>query len=136
MATSVGRREGPVAEINVTPMADVIIVLLIIFMVAVPLITADRSLVLPRAFNSGKQKEEIVVSMRPDGSIRVGRSVLSEPELLVRLQAELRDLADAERLVYLRADEGLPYERVASVLELCRQSGAETVALMTAPRGP
>ena len=84
MAMSVGRKDGPVADINVTPMADVIIVLLIIFMVAVPLMTDDRTVALPRAVNS--------------------------------------------------AGEGLLYERVARVLELCRQSGAESVELMTAPR--
>ena len=136
MAMSVGRRAGPVADINVTPMADVIIVLLIIFMVAVPMLTNDRSLVLPRAVHDAKREEkQIVVQVRPDGSVHVGKNVLSESELAARLQTDLRALPEAQRVVYIRADEGLRYERVATVLELCRQSGAESVALMTAPRG-
>ena len=135
MAMSVGRRGGPVADINVTPMADVIIVLLIIFMVAVPMLTDDRSLALPRAVHSAEREEkQIVLQLRPDGSLHVGNRVLSEPELAERLQATLRDLPEADRVVYVRADEGLLYERVATVLEVCRQSGAESVELMTAPR--
>jgi biopolymer transport protein ExbD len=135
MSMSVGRRAGPVADINVTPMADVIIVLLIIFMFAVPAMTNDRSLVLPRAHNSAEREEkQLVVVVRPDGQIRVGNSVLSEAELAARLQSALRDLPESERVVYVRADQGLLYEKVAGVLELCRRSGAESVELMTAPR--
>jgi biopolymer transport protein TolR len=135
MAMSVGRKDGPVADMNVTPMADVIIVLLIIFMVAVPMLTDDRTVALPRAVNSAEREEkQMVVVLRADGSLNVGKSVLSEPELAARLQAGLRDLSELQRVVYIRADEGLLYERVARVLELCRQSGAESVELMTAPR--
>jgi biopolymer transport protein ExbD len=135
MAMSVGRKDGPVADMNVTPMADVIIVLLIIFMVAVPMLADDRTVALPRAVNSAEREEkQMVVVLRADGSLNVGKSVLSEPELAARLQAGLRDLSELQRVVYIRADEGLLYERVARVLELCRQSGAESVELMTAPR--
>ena len=135
MAMSVRRRAGPVADINVTPMADVIIVLLIIFMFAVPAMTNDRSLALPRALNSAEREEkQVVVVLRPDGRLRVGTSVLGERELAARLEAGLRDLREGERVVYIRADQGLLYQRVATVLELCRRSGAESVELMTAPR--
>ena len=134
MAMSVGRRDGPVADINVTPMADVMIVLLIIFMVSVPLLTDDRSLVLPRAQNGAEREEErMVVVLRPDGTLRIGNNVLSEAELAEHVQTALRDAPDDERVVYIRADQGLLYERVAGVLEVCRRAGVETVELMTAP---
>lgn len=130
-----GRRAGPLAEINVTPMADVIVVLLIIFIITVPALSTDPSVTLPDATNSSKQETEpLVVSLGRNGNVRIGNRELTEPEILGRLQAGLLDLPEANRIVYVRADEGLPYSQVERVLDLSRHAGAERVALMTAAR--
>lgn len=135
MAMTTGRRAGPLAEINVTPMADVIVVLLIIFMITVPALSNDPSVTLPDAINGGKQEtEKLVVTLDRDGDVRIGNREVTEPELLGRLQAGLLELSEADRIVYVRADEALPYSQVERVLDLSRQAGAEQVALMTAPR--
>jgi biopolymer transport protein TolR len=135
MGMSVGRRAGPVAEINVTPFADVIVVLLIIFMIAVPMLSNDRSVNLPGAINGAQRERELlVVTLRRDGAVRIGNQDLSEPELLGRIQGALLDLPESDRIVYVRADEALPYSQVERVLDLARQAGAEQVALMTAAR--
>lgn len=135
MGMAVGRRPGPMAEINVTPFADVIVVLLIIFMIAVPMLSDDRSIALPRAQNSAERDHErLVVTIGSEGTVRIGNRELSEPELAGRLQAALLDRPDGDRVVYVRADERLPYSHVERVLDLSRQAGAEQVALVTAPR--
>lgn len=135
MAIATGRRSGPLAEINVTPMADVIVVLLIIFMITVPALSSDRSITLPDAINGAKQEaERLVVTVRRNGDLRVGNRELTEPELLGRLQAGLLDQPETDRIVYVRADEGLPYSQVERILYLSRQAGAEQVVLMTAPK--
>ena len=135
MGMTVGRSAGPMAEINVTPFADVIVVLLIIFMIAVPMLSDDRSLVLPQAQNSAERnKDRLVVTIGSEGSVRVGKRKLSEPELVGQLQAALLDQRQGDRIVYVRADERLPYSRVERVLDLTRQAGADQVALVTAPR--
>ena len=109
MAMTAGRRAGPLAEINVTPLADVIVVLLIIFMIAVPMLSEDRAVTLPDAFNSAKQgREPLAVTLRPDGIVRIGQRHMTEPELLAHLRDGLSGLPDAERVVHVRADEGLP----------------------------
>lgn len=129
------RRAGPLAEINVTPMADVVIVLLIIFMLVVPLMPVDPSLALPRALNDAKRGDErLVVSIARDGRVRLGGATLADAELVGRMASQLLQLSESGRLVYLKADEGLPYSRVGHILELCHEAGADQVVLMTAPR--
>jgi biopolymer transport protein TolR len=135
MGMAVGRRAGPIAEINVTPFADVIVVLLIIFMIAVPMLSDDRALALPRALNSPERNgERLVITIAGEGAVRIGSREVSEPELIGRIQGALLDRPQGDRIVYVRADERLPYSRVERVLDLSRQAGAEHVALVTAPR--
>jgi biopolymer transport protein ExbD len=123
------------AEINVTPFADVIVVLLIIFMIAVPMLSDDRSIALPQASNSAEQEQDrLVVTILSDGRLRIGTLELSEPELAGQLQQALLDHPEGHRVVFVRADERLPYSQVERVLDLTRDAGAEEVALVTAPR--
>ena len=130
MTMEAGRaRGGTISTINVTPMADVIIVLLIIFMVTIPAIT--RSPVdLPDAVRGqARPGGPIVVTLKGDGSI-----TLSEhgPVAPFELAARIRErLAIANAVVQLNADEGLSYDLVAEVLAACRQGGADEVTIMT-----
>ena len=134
MAMSMGKkRGGTIAEINVTPMADVMIVLLIIFMVMTPIIT--NSVPLPGAANARPrpQEAEVEVVMTRAGEIKTGgRTVEDVAALRARVQEQLAGSAKGDSFVMVKADRDLPYSEVEQVLEACRQAGAEEVGLATA----
>jgi biopolymer transport protein ExbD/biopolymer transport protein TolR len=137
MAMSAGRDGGAIASINVTPMADIMIVLLIIFMVTIPIISRG-SVQLPIADHAANRQEDaktIVVTLERDTTTRLGDDKLLTPsDLLPRLQQRFADRPEAGRVVYLKADEGLSYAEVRRVMDLCRTAGAEQVALMARSR--
>jgi len=129
-----GGKGGPMADINVTPMADVMIVLLIIFMVITPLLQKGVDVRLPQAGNTEDRKDAPtipVVAVRKDTTTYLGSERLdSQAQLLPKLQEMLRDVVEGARLVYLKADEELPYSEVMKVMDLCREAGVEEVALI------
>ncbi len=130
-----GKAPGPTAEINVTPMADIMIVLLIIFMVTAPLI-AKSGVTLPAARNSRDARAHpIVVLLTLDGAIAIeGSTVRDADGVSSEVRARLQGVAAGGRLVHLKADTALPYAEVRSVMEILRESGADEVALITSPR--
>ncbi len=132
MAMSVGRpRKGAIAEINVTPMADVMIVLLIIFMVATPII-ATVPVTLPRAVHRVEHKgERVEVLLRGDGAVLVDGAAVPPPSVGEWVAA----LPPAKRAtVLVQADGQVPYAEVARVLASCRKAGVAEVALAAQQR--
>jgi biopolymer transport protein TolR len=127
------RGDGAIAAINVTPMADIMIVLLIIFMVITPLLD-EGGVRLPRASSAAEKKpgaDAVVVSIRADTTLSLGDERLDNMgELALKLNERLGSRAEAS-VVYLRADEALPYAAVWQVLEVCREAGADEVALLS-----
>ena len=104
-------------------------------MLVAPVLSNDGRLTLPASVNGITQNPKpLIVAVQRDGRMRLGDHELLEPELFGRLRAGLLDLPEAARIVYLKADEGLPYTQVERIIDLSRQAGAEEVALMTAPR--
>jgi biopolymer transport protein TolR len=135
MSMAVGdKKGGPMADINVTPMADIMIVLLIIFMVITPMLQKGVDVRLPQAGNSKERKDEpkmIVVAIKKDTTTYLGATKLtSQAELLPQIKERLQDLPEGSRMMYLKADEGLPYAEVMKVMDLCREAGVEEVALI------
>ena len=122
------------AAINVTPMADIMIVLLIIFMVITPLLGQD-GVTLPSAANANDKKagtDTLVISIRSDASVALGDDRLDNlGELALRLRERLDAGSPGGRPVYLRADESLPYSTVWTVLQVCREAGADEVGLLS-----
>jgi len=129
MAMSGGRPcRGAIADINVTPMADVMIVLLIIFMVATPVIVG-APVRLPPAFNAADQRQErLEVVVRASGAVTAGGLELSGSDTLAEW-ISARRATGAEALVLVQADRGVPYGAVARVLSACRRAGVADVAL-------
>jgi biopolymer transport protein TolR len=126
-----GSKGGPMASINVTPMADIMIVLLIIFMVATPLMNEPRGLTLPGSRTAAEQREGSVVLVKASGIIEMsGESFASPAELTIRLEARLEGTMGAGRLVQVKADRGLAYGQVLAVLGACRAAGADRIVLM------
>jgi biopolymer transport protein TolR len=139
MAMAVGgKRGGPMADINVTPMADVMIVLLIIFMVITPLLQKGVDVKLPTAANTKERKDEPkipVIAVRKDMTTYLTQGTTTQKldnqaDLLPALREQMRDLAEGTRMVYLKADEQLPYSAVMKVMDLAREAGVEEVALI------
>lgn len=138
MSTGGGNKGGPMADINVTPMADVMIVLLIIFMVITPLLQKGVDVKLPQAGNTDDRKDAPtipVVAVRKDTTTYLGSERLdSQAQLLPKLEERLRDVAEGARMIYLKADEELVYSEVMKVMDLCREAGVEEVALIAEPK--
>jgi biopolymer transport protein TolR len=129
-----GKKGGPMADINVTPMADIMIVLLIIFMVITPMLQKGVDVKLPQAGNTKDRKDEpksIVVAIRKDSTTYLGSAKLeSQAQLLPQIKERLQDLPEGARMIYLKADDALPYSEVMKVMDLCREAGVEEVALI------
>jgi TolR protein len=120
----------PLAEINVTPLVDVMLVLLVIFMVAAPLMTVGVPVRLPKTSAAPTQqpRQPIVVSMTGDGRLFLREEPLTPAQLIPRLQALRND--DAEATVYVRGDRDLAYGRIMEVIGLVNQSGFAGVSLI------
>jgi len=132
MAMTVGaKRRGAIAEINVTPMADVMIVLLIIFMVTVPLL--DRPPVaLPEAMHPVTHPEDrIEIVVRAGGDIAVADTVFTSADDLADYVASRATLSRGPALVLVQADRNAPYSAIARALSACRAAGIAEVALAT-----
>ncbi|MGL4811840.1 MAG: ExbD/TolR family protein [Beijerinckiaceae bacterium] len=127
------RRHKPMADINMTPFIDVMLVLLIVFMVAAPLLTAGVPLDLPqtRAAPLNIDRQPVTVSVNDRGQIFVKESAVSEADLTARLQADAKQ--GFEERIYVRAHKRVDYGRVAQVMSLITQAGYKRVALVTEP---
>ena len=129
-----GSKGGPMSDINVTPMADIMIVLLIIFMVITPMLQKGVDVVLPKAGNTKERKDEpksIIVAIKKDSTTYLGGTKLdSQAELLPQVKERLQDLPEGSRMAYLKADDALAYSEVMKVMDLLREAGVEEVALI------
>ena len=122
-------------QINVTPLADVMLVLLIIFMVVTPLIKPGVDVRVPEAENQREHPGDdttLVLSMREDGALFLNRDPIAEEEISSKLSSlmELR----TEKTLFLKASEVLDYGRVLAMMDLCRRAGVAEVALVTRDR--
>jgi len=126
-----GRRRAPMAEINVTPLVDVMLVLLIIFMVTAPLLVAGVPVNLPdsRAKPLEQRQKPVQISIDTSGKLYVDEVEVPMPALPDRL-ASLPHGADAPQ-IYLRADRSLDYGRVMQVMGELSRAGLTKVALVT-----
>jgi biopolymer transport protein TolR len=129
-----GKKGGPVADINVTPMADIMIVLLIIFMVITPMLQKGVDVKLPTAANTKERKDEpktIIVAIKKDTTTFLGGIKVDNKDDLGRQGKErLEELPDTMKVVYLKADEELPYSEVMKIMDICRKAGVEEIALI------
>ena len=121
---------APMAEINVTPLVDVMLVLLIIFMVTAPLMMVKLPIELPKisAEEVGKPKEPLMVGVNTDNQLFYGEEPISHDEMVGRLAKIARD--EPDRMIYVQADKSVDYGKVVELLGLVGQSGLSKVSLM------
>lgn len=124
---------GPVAEINITPLVDVMLVLLIIFMVAAPMMETGIPLQLPKATAKALPKEEspVVMSIAKDTRIYMGREEVDASKLIPYLQEYFKNRKQRE--IFIRADQSLPYGVVAQTMALIKNAGIHKIGLVTLP---
>ena len=131
MAMGGGGSRGTVkAEINVTPLVDVVLVLLIIFMVITPMLQRGKDVQLPKATKIDKEKKEadpIILSITTDKRIYIETDVFSEEEFETQLQAKL--IAKPGKKILLKGDNSLAFEDVRKVMHLARKAGAKGISL-------
>ena len=123
-------RYAPLAEINVTPMVDVMLVLLVIFMITAPLLSVGVPLDLPksRAAQLSEPKKPVIVSINRAGEAFIGDERIGTEELEGRLTALAAE--DPSRIVYVRSDRTNTYERLMDMLGLVNHAGFSKVSLI------
>ena len=127
------RRKPVMAEINVTPMVDVMLVLLIIFMVAAPLLTVGVPLDLPQtqAKSLDQDKEPLTVSVNTKGEVFLQNSEIKIDELVAKLQAVTQARGGNDERIYVRGDKKVDYGAVMRVMGRLSAAGFRRVALVT-----
>jgi biopolymer transport protein TolR len=130
-------RARPMSEINVTPFVDVMLVLLIIFMVAAPLLTVGVPVELPKTAAQAlptEPEEPLTITLTADGRVAIQSTETPEGELVPRLTAIAAERTSDK--VYLRADGTIPYERVMQVMGALNAGGFSNIGLVTDAGGP
>lgn len=135
------RRSGgssrPMSEINITPFVDVMLVLLIIFMVAAPLLTVGVPVELPKTAATSlpsDNEEPLTVTIDASGFVMIQTTEVDRSDLVNRLRAIATERADDR--VYLRADGSVPYETVAQIMGALNAGGFSSIGLVTDIGGP
>jgi biopolymer transport protein TolR len=133
MAIGAGGGKGPLSEINVTPLVDVMLVLLIIFMVSAPMMTTGLEVDLPntRAPRMDREDEKLLLTITKEQKVFLGETEIPYDKLEGALTTN--DRLQREKELYIQADETVPYGIVAKVMALVRQGGIEKVGLVTDP---
>lgn len=129
-----GGRRGhrPMSEINVTPFVDVMLVLLVVFMITAPLLTAGVKIDLPDAKAKALQKQDntpIEITIDSKGKLYFGKNRIAKQDLMKNLRHIARKTADQQ--VYVRADQNVDYGKAMEVMVLINQSGLSKIALIS-----
>ncbi len=132
----IGNNKGKrafVAEINVTPLVDVMLVLLIIFMVTAPMMTQGLEVDLPEATTKAlkQQEEPLVVTIRKEGDVYLKKEPFTSEALLAELTA--MPVEQKKEGIYLRADKNVPYGVVTSTMAAIHRAGFDKIGMITVP---
>ena len=128
-----GPLHRPMSEINVTPLVDVVLVLLIIFMVTAPFLQGGLEIDLPRVATHGLDvREGLIVSVRGDRTVAVGETIVAVAEF----EAALARAGASRRPVFLKADRNVPYGLVVELIARMRHAGVASLGIVTEPPRP
>jgi biopolymer transport protein ExbD len=134
MNVETGSGSGAIADINVTPMVDIMLVLLIIFMVVTPLLQKGVSVDLaktrnPREMRDADKDDATVVAVTRDGKIFLGSTKREKVDLAAKVKDSLADKVD--KTVYIKSDRRAKYGDVVDVVDIVRTNGVDTLGLIT-----
>lgn len=132
MAFKLGDKKGPISDINVTPLVDVMLVLLVIFMISAPLMFSGIKLDLPKTKkvnNIQLTHKQVILSISRTGEFFVGKEKYLKEEIISVIQKQLADTQS--EVLYVRADYALDYGIVAKLISNLKRSGIAKIALVT-----
>ena len=127
-----GNKKGPMSEINVTPLVDVMLVLLVIFMVTAPMLFSGVDLKLPKTQkvnNIGLRPELVILSVTQSEQYFLGKEAIALKDLVPSILKQFK--TNNTDVVYLRADYALKYEKVAKLIAQLKKAGVSNIALVT-----
>lgn len=128
-----GRTQSSLAEINITPLVDVVLVLLLIFMLTAPVLQSGIDVAIPKTRTVNQVTEDrMVVTIDRDQNVFLQDKPINVNELPTRLRATGKGDA-AKRIIYLRADERVPFGAFASVMDAVKQAGITNISIVTRP---
>ncbi len=136
MGMSVGGDDGFNSEINVTPMVDVMLVLLIIFMIVTPLLQQGVSVDLPKNMISPAADEEIakdtslVITITKNSTFYIGKQEFPLEALADRIKSKMKDRTPDKKIVYIKADVDVKYETVVKAIDTIRKQEVDKVGLV------
>jgi len=130
--TQQGRTQTSLADINVTPFVDVVLVLLIIFMITAPVLQSGIEVAVPKTKTVKEITEEkLMISIDKQQRVYLGNDPININEIPSRLKQQLKDPARMQ--IYLRADENVPFGAFATVMDSVKQAGITNVSIVTQP---
>ena len=131
---STGNDDDVMNEINMTPMVDIMLVLLIIFIITIPVMKHSVNIDLPRATNEVQnvKPETIRLSVDAQGSYYVNEAQIADTDLAPRLKAAAAQNPQPE--LHIRGDKAVRYERVAEAMALAQQAGLRKIGFITEPK--
>lgn len=132
MGMQAGNKKGPVSDINVTPLVDVMLVLLVIFMVTAPMMFSGVDLKLPKTQkvnNVALRPELVILSITSNEQFFLGKSAVGQKDLIPLILKQFKE--NKSDVLYLRADYALKYEKVAKLIAKLKKSGVSNIALVT-----
>lgn len=131
--TSKGRTQTALAEINITPLVDVVLVLLLIFMLTAPVLQSGVEVAIPQTRSVNQLTEErVVVTIDKDQNVFLQDKPVNVNQLPQRLRSSLAT-SSAKHIIYLRADEQVPFGAFASVMDAVKQAGVTDISIVTRP---
>lgn len=130
--TTNGRTQTSIADINVTPLVDVVLVLLIIFMVTAPVLQSGIELNVPRTRTVKEITEErLVISINKQQRVFLGNDAININEIGTTLKKRIRD--PQRQSIFVRADQDVPFGAFATVMDAIKQAGIANVSIVTQP---
>ncbi|MGA9068758.1 MAG: biopolymer transporter ExbD [Terracidiphilus sp.] len=131
-SSSNGKTQSSLADINITPLVDVVLVLLIIFMITAPVLQSGIEVAVPKTHTVREITEQrLVVTIDRDQQVFLGDQPVNVHELAKKLRQPGVD--DAKKVIYLRADERVPFGAFASVMDAVKQAGITNISIVTQP---
>lgn len=134
MAFSVsnGRTQSSLADINITPLVDVVLVLLIIFMVTAPVLQSGIDVSVPKTkYVKEITQERLVITINKDQRVFLGNDAININEIGSKLRQKIRD--PRNQSIFVRADENVPFGAFATVMDAVKQAGFANVSIVTQP---
>jgi biopolymer transport protein TolR len=130
--TSGGRTQSSLSEINITPLVDVVLVLLIIFMVTAPVLQSGIDVAVPKTRTVKEVTEErLVITIDKGQRVFLGNDAVNINEIAAKIRQKIRD--PQHQSIYVRADENVPFGAFATVMDSVKQSGISNVSIVTQP---